>query len=441
MKRLNNKGITLIALVITIIVLLILAGVTIATLTGENGILTKATEAKTNTEIASEKEAIGLAYNASKTNNKGGDVTDQNLNDEFDINGTNAKAIDNGDGTITVIFNDSLREYTIASDGNITGPIVGESEEDIWNYFIEGMKMALGEEVFNSIDTTNFDLLTYEFDAQTKTISSANIELSNIGGYVVYLDNLNENENINMLASIMTYGKYKDDIQNGTMNEEDMYQKLEEMNNSAERLKLMVANKGLTDYDFDKKAIIIPSQIDGVDVEVIGENCFKGDSDEGPFSGFSCVIIPDTVKRIEESAFSYAGADKYILSNSLVEIGAHAFQGNDLTEIEIPNYVTTIGDYAFQSNDLTEIEIPNSVTTLGEGAFARNPLTNVVFDGVPTTIGISVFAPIKTTGPSGSTSYYSLLENSIKVPKGTLEQFTKYTAEYWELESLNAFYE
>lgn len=41
-----NKGITLIALVITIIVLLILAGVTIATLTGDNGILTKAQSAK-----------------------------------------------------------------------------------------------------------------------------------------------------------------------------------------------------------------------------------------------------------------------------------------------------------------------------------------------------------------------------------------------------------
>lgn len=37
----SNKAITLIALVITIIILLILAGVTIATLTGENGILRK----------------------------------------------------------------------------------------------------------------------------------------------------------------------------------------------------------------------------------------------------------------------------------------------------------------------------------------------------------------------------------------------------------------
>ena len=45
-KKFQN-GITLIALVITIIVLLILAGVSIATLTGENGILTRANDAKT----------------------------------------------------------------------------------------------------------------------------------------------------------------------------------------------------------------------------------------------------------------------------------------------------------------------------------------------------------------------------------------------------------
>ena len=44
------KGITLIALVITIIVLLILAGVSIAMLTGQNGILTQAQNAKTTTE-------------------------------------------------------------------------------------------------------------------------------------------------------------------------------------------------------------------------------------------------------------------------------------------------------------------------------------------------------------------------------------------------------
>ena len=54
--RNNVKGITLIALVITIIVLLILAGVSIAMLTGENGILTQAKKAKADTENAAKEE-------------------------------------------------------------------------------------------------------------------------------------------------------------------------------------------------------------------------------------------------------------------------------------------------------------------------------------------------------------------------------------------------
>ena len=57
------KGITLIALVITIIVLLILAGVTIATLTGENGILTRANEAKIEQSHGAIRDGISLAYN------------------------------------------------------------------------------------------------------------------------------------------------------------------------------------------------------------------------------------------------------------------------------------------------------------------------------------------------------------------------------------------
>ena len=57
------KGITLIALVITIIVLLILAGVSIAMLTGQNGILTQANNAKVQQSHGSVREGIELAYN------------------------------------------------------------------------------------------------------------------------------------------------------------------------------------------------------------------------------------------------------------------------------------------------------------------------------------------------------------------------------------------
>ena len=56
----NTKGITLIALVVSIIVLLILAGITIAALSGDNGILTRAKEAKQKTEQAQKEEEENL---------------------------------------------------------------------------------------------------------------------------------------------------------------------------------------------------------------------------------------------------------------------------------------------------------------------------------------------------------------------------------------------
>ena len=71
----EKSGITLIALVITIIVLLILAGVSIAMLTGDNGILTQATEAKKANIVGEEKEQIGLAMQSLKTKKQEDNVT------------------------------------------------------------------------------------------------------------------------------------------------------------------------------------------------------------------------------------------------------------------------------------------------------------------------------------------------------------------------------
>ena len=63
----NKEGITLIALVVTLIVLLILAGVSIALLLGENGIIIQATQAKENSKEAEAREKLELtllsAYN------------------------------------------------------------------------------------------------------------------------------------------------------------------------------------------------------------------------------------------------------------------------------------------------------------------------------------------------------------------------------------------
>ena len=129
-EKLNNRGITLIALVITIIVLLILAGVSIAMLTGENGILTQAQNAKEETGIGEEKEQIALAYNGAVLDkvDEGGDVTDTDLDIEFGINGTNADA--EGNNPIMVTFIDTNRSYMIDENGNITGPLEEPEETE-----------------------------------------------------------------------------------------------------------------------------------------------------------------------------------------------------------------------------------------------------------------------------------------------------------------------
>ncbi len=65
----SSKGITLIALVVTIIILIILAGISISMLTGQNGILTRAAEAKEKTEKAQAEEQSALSELESQMNN------------------------------------------------------------------------------------------------------------------------------------------------------------------------------------------------------------------------------------------------------------------------------------------------------------------------------------------------------------------------------------
>ena len=86
----SRKGITLIALVITIIILLILAGISISMLSGDNSILQKATDAKTNTERTSIIEQARIDILGQIAENKGENITKQQLksilNSYFDNN-------------------------------------------------------------------------------------------------------------------------------------------------------------------------------------------------------------------------------------------------------------------------------------------------------------------------------------------------------------------
>ena len=92
-------------------------------LTGENGILNQAKKASEQTEIAAEKEAISLAYNAAVSKKQGSDVDFTDLNDEFEASDVNAEA----SGNIVVYFPDTERYYTV-ENGVVKGPFTEKPE-------------------------------------------------------------------------------------------------------------------------------------------------------------------------------------------------------------------------------------------------------------------------------------------------------------------------
>ena len=166
MKKINmkEKGITLIALVITIIVLLILAGVTIATLTGDNGILTKATEAKDKTEEGEEEEKVKLSVAGALAKDNGGEIKeryiDEELASQFGEKGTDYNLEGSGPFTVTIIK--SGRSYLIDKEGTIGEAVKREGIEvgDYVNYVpdanAEGYTTdKLSESITGSTDNTN----------------------------------------------------------------------------------------------------------------------------------------------------------------------------------------------------------------------------------------------------------------------------------------------
>ena len=115
----TQKGITLIALVITIIVLLILAGVSIAMLTGQNGILTQAQNAKTTTENKSAEEKVKLAVMGARADD--GTLTVGKLRTELANYGGTVEG-----NTFPVTATVDGKSFTVDDKGNVE--LAGEKQ-------------------------------------------------------------------------------------------------------------------------------------------------------------------------------------------------------------------------------------------------------------------------------------------------------------------------
>ncbi len=126
-------------------------------------------------------------------------------------------------------------------------------------------------------------------------------------------------------------------------------------------------------------------------VKTIASNAFY-------YNELTEIIIPEGVKRIEESAFATSyNLESLSLPESLEYIGEYAFKNSNISEMIIPDGVKDISPSLFggwweNNSDITYIKLPTSISSIGEYAFANcYNLSEVVMPKFAETIGRSIF--------------------------------------------------
>ena len=372
MKREN--GVTLIALAVTIIVMLILAGATISILTGNSGITTNASKAKTKSYLADIKEEYELY------------LSEKRMDDEYDLD--------------TLYANDK----TIRYEGNEVGTGIAEICSSIKKGDEKKFEIIKGKIYYVSQDKNvipiavelGFSINPYEItDSGVLKSSSMNLYLVDNDGHL----DLSEYE-----------GKIKT-IEAGAFSKV-------EIESGINPLQSIVLPKGITtigddafSYNTSLTSIKIPNTVTS-----IGKRAFQG------CTNLTSIEIPDTVTYIGDYCFSGCNRlQKIKLSKKIQTINQRLLQGcSSLTEIEIPEGVKSIGYAAFSScNKLTTITLPASLTSFNGTALAGlSRLTEVkVADGNNS----FKFENGILLSKDGKTMYMALLTlTEINVPNGVV---------------------
>lgn len=128
------------------------------------------------------------------------------------------------------------------------------------------------------------------------------------------------------------------------------------------------------------------------------------------------IVIPQSVTKIEQHAFSRSGLTAITIPKSVGTIELDAFYDcKNLKSVEISNGVHTIENYAFKNcSGLTSITLPSSLSTIGYQAF----------DGVDLSTVISLIVnPMPLEGKSNYFSVNTFNNATLYVPAGSLNKY------------------
>ena len=346
MKKIKKEeGITILVLVITIIVLLILAGITISAISGDNGIIQNAGRSKENAEIDSEKEAVETATVQAMGKNKYGNVVKDELQEELnkDLGNGITDVLDGENEEYIVKFIKSERYYTVNANGDV-----------------EYIKVTNGEKVLTvqCVDSKNQLLLEYQYMILQDQYSKKAPE---IAGYIPHEESITGEITEDTTITFIYYLIFNND---DTLVFTGLDQSGNITTNESQIVSYMVGDGSSTYGNGLKEKEIsgvlkIPETYNGKKVTRIGQSAFR------ECSNIYDLEISDNVEKIDSNAFNWANNMKsLVIGKNVTSIGSYSFwHCNNLKSVTFKNNNDCWGVTSFgECGNWTEINIDNTNT-------------------------------------------------------------------------------
>ena len=449
----RQEGITLIALVITIVILIILATVAINAIFGEKGLIQYAEKGKDVYTESGEKQAIDMAVLTLKA--KLESIGKDNLKEEIEkITGSNSiKITEVGENLLSVKFNATGNKYMVTKDGNVIdltlklGAYYNLDKETNEIYLVpyienieELMQIVTGEELvkklisemtqeqkeqlfltycnymmesekqYEKIEDLLKDLECSNIDEAVKKITGDEIlnlnEFLYMVGYegVIIIENPDGSINLATLGGETLEG-YKVEIgQTYTFKikfmgiEIDKTIKVEDLTNWEWKINDNGTTVTITNYKGNSTIVTIPSEIYGMKVTEIGSG--EGSLNDG-YGGYPLYesIWSEEISEVQDwgygTVYIQDNITEVILPEGIEKINAGAFSyATKLEKINIPSSVKEIGNAAFYyCRSLTNITISKGVTSIGDYAFENcSSLSSITIPEGVTSIGDYAFS-------------------------------------------------
>ena len=343
LKTKENKGITIIALVITIVILIVLAGLTINMLIGENGIITKASIAKSSTELAKYKEELSQW----KINKK---MEDNNFIEDTLSAGKN-----------------NLAYGGVKQEGNIKTII-----QDLDDSYLDEVEIIKGELIINTTNKSKLEgskvaeVSSNPYIIKDGELKSAgtNLELMSSDGTVTIPENVTKIgagafSGVEGLRTIVIPG-----------NVEEIGEYAFAYNKTLENVIIGEGVKTIGGSAFDGvtnlKEISLTNSL-----TYIGSRAFRN-------TGLEQINIPGSLKTILDSTFDGCkNLSKIYLNEGTKELASGCFAGAIIEEIALPTTITTINAQAFSGClKLSKINLGKNENFVYESGFLMNKAKN-----------------------------------------------------------------